>query len=52
MEYSGISELFQVVHTSAIALHMLSGTAYVRALRAYFLIQSTLEPIIFQFIYL
>ena len=34
MEYSGISELFQVVYSSAIALHMLSGKAYVRALPA------------------
>ena len=34
MEYSGISELFQVVYSSAIALHMLSGRAYVRALPA------------------
>ena len=34
MEYSGISKLFQVVYSSAIALHMLSGKAYVRALPA------------------
>ena len=34
MEYSGISELFQVVYSSAIALHMLSGRAYVTALPA------------------
>ena len=50
MEYPEISELFQVVYSSATAVHMLSGKAYVRALRAHFLIQSALESIIFQFI--
>ena len=50
MEYPKISELFQVVYSSATAVHMLSGKAYVRALRAYFLIQSALESIIFQLI--
>ena len=50
MEYPEISELFQVVYSSATAVHMLSGKAYVRALPAHFLIQSALESIIFQFI--
>ena len=44
------SELFQVVYSSATAVHMLSGEAYVRALRAHFLVQSALAPIILQFI--
>ena len=50
MECSGISELFQVVYSSATAVHMMSGKAYARALRAHFLVQSALELIIFQFI--
>ena len=50
MEYPGISELFQVAYSPATAVHMLSGKAYVRALRAHFLIQSALESIIFQLI--
>ena len=48
--WNGTSELFQVVHSSATAVHMLSGDAYVRALRAHFLVQSVLTPIILQFI--
>ena len=47
---TGISELFQVVYSSATAVHMLLWKACVRALRAHFLIQFVLEPIIFQFI--
>ena len=47
---TGISELFQVVYSSATAVHMLLWKACVRALRAHFLIQIVLEPIIFQFI--
>ena len=39
MECSGISELFQVVYSSATAVHMVSGKAYARALRAHFLVQ-------------
>ena len=50
MEYPGISEFFKVVHSSSTAVHMLSGKTHVRALQAHFLIQYTLEPIIFQFI--
>ena len=50
MECSGISELFQVVYSSATAVHMMSGKAYARALRAHFLVQSALELIILQFI--
>ena len=50
MECSGISELFQVVYSSATAVHMMSGKAYPRALRAHFLAQSALELITFQFI--
>ena len=50
MVYPEISELFQVVYSSATAVHMLSGKTYVRALPAHFLIQSALESIIFQFI--
>ena len=50
IECSGISELFQVVYSSATAVHMMSGKAYARALRAYILVQSSLELIIFQFI--
>ena len=49
MECSGISELFQVVYSSATAVHM-SGKAYPRALRAHFLAQYALELITFQFI--
>ena len=48
--WNGTSELFQVVYSSATAVHMLSGEAYVRALRAHFLVQSALAPIILQFI--
>ena len=48
--WNGTSELFQVVYSSATAVHMLSGDAYVRALRAHFLVQSVLAPIILQFI--
>ena len=40
MECSGISKLFQVVYSSATAVHMMSGKAYARALRAHFLVQS------------
>ena len=50
MEYSGILELFQVVDSSATAVHILLGKAYVRALQSHFLIQFAQEPIIFQFI--
>ena len=50
MECSAISELFQVVYSSATAVHMMSGKAYARALRAHFLVQSTQQLIIFQFI--
>ena len=50
MECSGISELFQIVYSSDTAVHMLSGKAYSRALRAHFLVQSALELIMFQFI--
>ena len=50
MECSGISELFQVVYSSATAVHMMSGKAYARALRGHFLVQSALELIIFQLI--
>ena len=50
MECSRISELFQVVYSSATAVHMMSGKAYARALPAHFLTQSALELIIFQFI--
>ena len=39
-----------VVYSSATAVHMLSGEAYVRALRAHFLVQSALAPILLQFI--
>ena len=39
-----------VVYSSATAVHMLSGEAYVRAPRAHFLVQSTLAPILLQFI--
>ena len=48
--WNGTSELFQVVYSSATAVHMLSGEAYVRALRAHFLVQTAMEPIILQFI--
>ena len=47
MECSGISELFHVVYRSATAVHMMSGKAYTRALRAHFLVQSALELITF-----
>ena len=47
---TAISELFQVVYSSATAVHMLLGKACVTALRAHFLGQFALEPIIFQFI--
>ena len=47
---TAISELFQVVYSSATAVHMLLGKACVTALRAHFLGQFVLEPIIFQFI--
>ena len=46
MECSGISELFQVVYSSATAVYILSGKAYARTLRAHFLVQSALELII------
>ena len=49
MECSRISKLFEVVYSSDKAVHMLSGKAYARALRAHFLVQSALELII-QFI--
>ena len=48
--WNGTSELLQVVYSSATAVHILSGEAYVRALRAHFLVQSALVPIILQFI--
>ena len=48
--WNGTSELFQFVYSSATAVHMLSGEAHVRVLRAHFLIQSALAPIILQFI--
>ena len=50
MEYSRISKLFEVVYSSDKAVHMLSGKAYARTLRAHFLVQSALELIIIQFI--
>ena len=50
IECFGILELFQVVYNSAIAIHMLSGKANARVLRAHFLVQSALELIILQFI--
>ena len=50
MECSGISELFQVGYSSDAAVHIFSGKAYVRALRAHFLVKSTLELITLQFI--
>ena len=50
MECSGISELFQIVYSSDTAVHMLSGKAYTRALRAHFFVRSALELIMFQFI--
>ena len=50
IECSGISELFQVVYSSATAIHMLSGKVYARAQRAHFLVQFALELIILQFI--
>ena len=49
MEFSGISELFQVVYSSATTVHMMSGKAHARALRAHFPVQSALE-LIFQLI--
>ena len=49
MECSRISELFQVVYSSATAVHM-SGRACARALQVHFLVQSALELIILQFI--
>ena len=42
---NGTSGLFQVVYSSAAAVHILSGEA-----RAHFLVQSALAPIILQFI--
>ena len=48
--WNGTSELFQVVYSSATAVHMLSGEVYVRSLRAHFLVQSALAPVILQFI--
>ena len=50
MGCSRISKLFEVVYSSEKAVHMLSGKAYARALRARFLVQSALELIIIQFI--
>ena len=38
------------MYSSATAVHMLSGEAYVRTLRAHFVVQSALAPIILQFI--
>ena len=49
MECSGISELFQVVYSSATAVHMMSGKVYARALQAHFLVRPAWE-LIFQFI--
>ena len=46
MKYSGISELFQVVYSSDTAVHMLSDKVYERALRAHFLVQSSLKLLI------
>ena len=48
--WNGTSELFQVVYSSATAVHMLSEEAYVTALEAHFLVQSALAPIVLQFI--
>ena len=48
--WNGTSELFQVVYSSATAVHMLSEEAYVTALGAHFLVQSALAPIVLQFI--
>ena len=38
------------MYSSTTAVHMLSGEAFVRALRAHFLVQSAVAPVIFQFI--
>ena len=38
------------MYISDTAVHMLSGEAYVRALRGHFLVQSAVAPIILQFI--
>ena len=46
VECSGISELFQVVYSSATAVHMLSGKVHARALQAHFLEYSALELVI------
>ena len=40
MEYFGISELFQVVHSSDTSVYILLRRVYSRALRAHFLVQS------------
>ena len=45
MECSGISELFQIVYSSAIAVHMVSGKAYARAQQAHSLVQFALQLI-------
>ena len=50
MECSGISKLFQVAYSSDTSVHPLSGKAHSRALRAHFVVQSALAPIILQFI--
>ena len=50
MECSGISELSQVVYSSATAVCMFSGKTYARILRVHSLVQSALELIILQFI--
>ena len=50
VEYSGISELFQVVYSSDTAAHMLSGRPYAKALRAHFVAPSALQIFIFQLI--
>ena len=46
MKCSGISELFQVVSSSAIAVHMLPGKVHAGALQAHFLEYSALELVI------
>ena len=50
MECSGISKLFQVAYSSDTSVYPLSRKAYSRALRAHFVVQSALAPIILQFI--
>ena len=42
MAGSGIQEFFEEVYTENTVAHMLSGKAYARALKAFFLAQSSL----------